>query len=362
MGLKKQVIQYKDGEQIGVFDSVGDASEALGISYTKIANCCSGRQKQADGFTFKFSGVLTNEVVNDGDFKCPYCEKRFDNYNGLAKHIFRYKEHGDGITKEGLLTDFMYGGVRPKCKCGCGEYTEISYQGGVHFTDYVRGHHSRVHNNWGHNEKAIEHSAETRRQQYKSGERIQWNKGKSWEETYTDEVIQKFMETYIDDERNKKIRMALSGVKKSEEHKAKLKESFNREEYKDGKRKLIIDRLTNGTFSLSSKKEEEFIDKCVKPFGIEFETQHLIEELNHLCDVYIPSKNLIIEFQGDYWHANPKKYSDDELTPYQVKKRDKDKLLREYCDYNGITLVEIWESDYDKDASIVKDVIQKHLI
>ena len=84
--------------------------------------------------------------------KCPYCGEEFKNYNGLSKHIFKYKAHGCDITKEKLLCDVNYEGNRPKCKCGCGEYTEVGYNGGIHFNDYVRGHQSRVHNNWGHNE------------------------------------------------------------------------------------------------------------------------------------------------------------------------------------------------------------------
>jgi hypothetical protein len=45
------------------------------------------------------------------------------------------------------------------------------------FRDLCQGHYSRIHNNWGSNPTAQKKSAETRRQQYASGERIQWNKG-----------------------------------------------------------------------------------------------------------------------------------------------------------------------------------------
>ena len=150
--------------------------------------------KQVNGFTFKYTGEYTNKKSNDGEFKCPYCEERFDTYNGLCKHIFTFNAHGDGITKEQLLVDFKYNGVRPTCKCGCGEYTEIRYDGGAHFANYVRGHHNRVYNNWGHNEKAKLHSAETRRKQYASGERVQWNKDKKWNETFSEEKINQLME------------------------------------------------------------------------------------------------------------------------------------------------------------------------
>jgi hypothetical protein len=75
-----------------------------------------------------------------------------------------------------FYVDYHLEGVWPLCKCGCGERLNYSYnlKG---FTEYRKGHIARIKNNWGHNQKAIDASAETRRQQYASGERIQWNKG-----------------------------------------------------------------------------------------------------------------------------------------------------------------------------------------
>ena len=54
------------------------------------------------------------------------------------------------------------------CKCGCGDTVK---------NEWSKGHYSRVHNNYGHNLKAIENSANTRREQFKNSERVQWNKG-----------------------------------------------------------------------------------------------------------------------------------------------------------------------------------------
>lgn len=290
--------------------------------------------------------------------KCPYCDEVFKTYKGLCRHIFNKKVHGDTITHEQLLTDYMYNGIRPTCKCGCGEYTTMIYTGGLHFADYVMGHHNRVHNNWGHNPKAKEHSAETRRKQYASGERVQWNKGKKWEETYTEEEIENLREQYKNPNRNKKISEAFKGKPKSEEHKKSLKKAFNKKEYVEQKQKEMSERLKNGTFNISSIVEEEFIKKCIEPLGISFETQYYLKDLHHYCDVYIPFKNIIIEFQGDYWHGNPKKYTKEMLSEYQLKKVEKDNELRAYCKENNIRLIEIWESDYNKDVSNVIKTIK----
>jgi hypothetical protein len=67
-------------------------------------------------------------------------------------------------------------GVWPMCKCGCGEKMLWSYQL-KGFRSFKAGHQSRIHNNWGHNQKAIDASSKTRREQFKSGERTPWNSG-----------------------------------------------------------------------------------------------------------------------------------------------------------------------------------------
>ena len=71
--------------------------------------------------------------------------------------------------------------------------------------------------------------------------------------------------------------------------------------------------------------------------------------------------NLGVEFQGDYWHGNPKKYTKDELSKFQLEKVEKDEVLREYCKNNGIILIEIWESDYNKDISGVKQLLEESI-
>ena len=362
MALLKQVIQFKDGEQVAIFNSAKEAGESLNVSRSTISKCCKGQIKKVKGFTFQYTGESNRKVVDDSKFpyQCPYCGKGFDSYNGLCKHVFRYKQHGD-ITPEQLLTDMKYGGVRPVCKCGCGQYTDICYEGEAHFRDFVRGHQSRVNNNWGHNPKAIENSAETRRQQYLSGERKIWNKGKTWDETYTKEQINNLLSVYNDEERNRKITEKLKGVPKSKEHVEAMKQTFNQPKYKEFYRQQMHDRIVNGEFHLNSKMEDEFIESCIVPLGIDFERQHYIKEIRHYCDVYIPEKNMVIEFNGDYWHANPKKYLRESLSPYQLTKVEKDNVLRKFCNENGIKLVEVWESEYKKSRHEIRTLLKNKI-
>jgi len=103
---------------------------------------------------------------------CKLCRKEFNNNISLSRHMS--KTHH--IKCDQFYVDYFLNGEWPLCKCGCGEKVKWARQL-KGFRDYIAGHQSRVHNNWGHNKKAIEKSAETRRQQYASGERHVWNEG-----------------------------------------------------------------------------------------------------------------------------------------------------------------------------------------
>ena len=146
MGLKKQVIQFKNGERINIFNSAQEAADSIGSTKYNISKCCLGKLKSIKGYEFRYTGEVTNKREDTGDFHCPYCDRRFETYNGLCKHVFNEDKPHGYMSKEKLLADCFYDGVRPKCKCGCGEYTDISYENGAHFCEYKLGHNSKIHN------------------------------------------------------------------------------------------------------------------------------------------------------------------------------------------------------------------------
>ena len=73
-------------------------------------------------------------------------------------------------------------------------------------------------------------------------------------------------------------------------------------------------------------------------------------------DVYLSDLHLAIEYNGDYWHANPKFYNANDIiarkTASQVWKKDKQKINR--CIKAGIELLVIWEDDWTNRQDVVK--------
>lgn len=109
-------------------------------------------------------------------YTCSRCQKEFNSYQSLRKHVGRIHK----VSSTDFFVEFNLDGKWPRCKCGCGQKVKWSARD-KKFCDLIQGHYSRIHNNWGHNPKAIEASAETRRQQYASGERKVWNDGLTME-------------------------------------------------------------------------------------------------------------------------------------------------------------------------------------
>ena len=79
-----------------------------------------------------------------------------------------------------------------------------------------------------------------------------------------------------------------------------------------------------------------------------------------MCDFCFPKQKVIVEVYGDFWHANPIKYSGKELHKHQVKGINRDKSKGAYItkfDNGSWKYVSIWESDINKDVVSCVDKI-----
>lgn len=136
-----------------------------------------------------------------------------------------------------------------------------------------------------------------------------------------------------------------TGVTKSEYVSRKNKEIWDSktEEERNGwlhnsilSEKSIIKSKQNRKGKTTSKYETQ-ISLILQDLNVNFTTQKLILRKNkrkYFCDFYLEDLNLILEFNGDYWHANPFLYYPDDLVNYhgnlieaQCKwQRDKEKI------------------------------------
>ena len=112
---------------------------------------------------------------------------------------------------------------------------------------------------------------------------------------------------------------------------------------------------------IRSKKEKEIVVE-IRKMG--YVVQHSLRVETKIYDIFIPSLNLVIEYNGDYWHCNPKKYKPDyfnqkkQKTAKELWEYDKNKidLIRE----KGYNLEIVWESDLKMDHTLIYKLIKKY--
>ena len=114
--------------------------------------------------------------------------------------------------------------------------------------------------------------------------------------------------------------------------------------------------------TIVSKKEKEIV-KELRKLGHKIIHSYRVD--SKVCDVYIPSLNLIIEYFGDYWHCNPKKYEPNyfnqkknkfawELWDYDKKKLE---LIKSY----GYNLEVVWEGDLKLNNKLIEIIIESYV-
>jgi G:T-mismatch repair DNA endonuclease (very short patch repair protein) len=113
----------------------------------------------------------------------------------------------------------------------------------------------------------------------------------------------------------------------------------------DEQKRERIKKLNSGGSSILEKR----IGKVLLEMGVKFDPQ--FELKGKLYDYHIKGTNILIEVNGDFWHANPKKYKATDALPFPKKeviaeslwKKDEKKLnIALKYGYNVLTL---WEMD-----------------
>lgn len=120
--------------------------------------------------------------------------------------------------------------------------------------------------------------------------------------------------------------------------------------------KIACDHLTSPSggcrhcYFVKSKAEEElatFIKELLRDDVVEFGNRNILNGFE--LDIFIPSKNIAIEYNGLFWHSTPRKDKNYHLT----------KL--EKCENENIRLIQIFEDEWLLNKEIVKNKL-KHLL
>lgn len=111
----------------------------------------------------------------------------------------------------------------------------------------------------------------------------------------------------------------------------------------------------------TSKLEEYFATNFLDKLGVEYVYQFEAKDIGRFFDFYLEGHNLIIEIDGDFWHGNPEKYSDEELRGHQKRARRVDEYKNKWALLHGIPVLRIWESDIRKNPDVVMNILKEEL-
>ena len=121
--------------------------------------------------------------------------------------------------------------------------------------------------------------------------------------------------------------------------------SYNKE-----KKLELIHKWTHQEGCIS--KLENKIVNMLNNLNIPIETQFKFSKYFHKYDIYIKNTNVLVEIQGDFWHANPQKYNENDILNFpgnkQIAVKDiwkKDLQNIHYAESQGYKVIQIWEQD-----------------
>ncbi len=82
---------------------------------------------------------------------------------------------------------------------------------------------------------------------------------------------------------------------------------------------------------------------------------------NFYYDIHITGTSLLIEVQGDYWHANPEIYQDvQKLNQTQKSNVRRDHYKRKFAKENGFYTLYVWERDLKNDLDKVRIILETY--
>lgn len=129
--------------------------------------------------------------------------------------------------------------------------------------------------------------------------------------------------------------------------------------YKQKLREASPVRLSK--FSRGETEPERLVRVVLEGLGVSFKTQVPIGP--YTVDFFVPTAHLVLQSDGDYWHAHPDQYGENKkpLTPSQRSRRRLDASCDSYMLQHGYRVLRLWECDLHDDLENCRDRILQAL-
>jgi len=138
------------------------------------------------------------------------------------------------------------------------------------------------------------------------------------------------------------------GEEKAAEYKEKLRQASPARMAKFHRKETGPERLTR---EMLEGLEADFMPQA--PLG------------HYTVDFLVPDIKLVIQADGDYWHAHPDIYGDGEgqkpLSKIQRKRRRLDASCDSYLQNRGYGVLRLWEGDLNSDLSACRETLSQKI-
>ena len=104
---------------------------------------------------------------------------------------------------------------------------------------------------------------------------------------------------------------------------------------------------------------EYYVANYLDSENIIYEEQYNFDKYRY--DFYLKDLNLLIEVQGDYWHANPDVYRNTELTEVQKSNVQRDVDKKKVALENSYKIVYLWEKDIKENLLNLSSYFKKNI-
>jgi G:T-mismatch repair DNA endonuclease (very short patch repair protein) len=109
---------------------------------------------------------------------------------------------------------------------------------------------------------------------------------------------------------------------------------------------------SDSVFHGAESRQEKEIAKALEQENIKYKKQFKLkkDKYYYFYDYLLIDHNIIIEYNGTYWHCDPRKYSKEhynlskKMYAHQIWERDLEKKL--LAEQNGYDMIVLWEEDY----------------
>lgn len=302
---------------------------------------------------FRPKQLKVKEKLEYSNFKCLECNEPMIHNQQLMYHIT--KKHKE-LGKINYIIKYIYKGVAPTCKCGCGEKVKILPHGKTetgknqYHVDYIKGHWDWIKPGYNsHSDITKDIMREISKKRINEEKRINGGFANMHHpDILKERRIKRKQESLLRIEKDTNISILnkdeIETVASCKLFKCKCNICSN--EWIHSNHHIICNKCNP---SEGRSKEEielyEFIKENYKK-SIIINTYDILKDKE--IDIYLPDLNLGIEYNGLYWHSELYREKN-----YHIEKFNKTK--------DKIKLIQIFSDEWNSKREIVKSRIKSLL-